>query len=171
MRFHALVTATARVNSPFPAFAPFARMHVDTSAPRTTTSPTPIGWCTPRRAWRTRLLVVEWCLMGNTVSLFASLLRYAASIYDDAQAGLIGLAKPVAIEVAAYGITCNTIYPGYVNTPLVDSKSRTRPRRKASRRRTGCAMCCWYTRLARNSSRWKNWRRLQYSSVSMRRPR
>ena len=42
------------------------------------------------------------------------------SAYVAAKHGLIGLSKTVAIEVAEFGITSNTICPGYVKTPLVD---------------------------------------------------
>ncbi|HKW82990.1 MAG TPA: 3-hydroxybutyrate dehydrogenase [Burkholderiaceae bacterium] len=40
--------------------------------------------------------------------------------YVAAKHGLIGLGKTVALELAEFGITCNTICPGYVKTPLVD---------------------------------------------------
>ncbi|MFL6663539.1 MAG: 3-hydroxybutyrate dehydrogenase, partial [Rhizobacter sp.] len=40
--------------------------------------------------------------------------------YVTAKHGLIGLSKTVAIELAEFGITSNTICPGYVKTPLVD---------------------------------------------------
>jgi len=42
--------------------------------------------------------------------------------YVTAKHGLVGLAKTVALEVAEYGITANTICPGYVKTPLVDKQ-------------------------------------------------
>ena len=44
------------------------------------------------------------------------------SAYVAAKHGMIGLSKTVAIEVAEFGITCNTICPGYVKTPLVDKQ-------------------------------------------------
>ena len=42
--------------------------------------------------------------------------------YVTAKHGLIGLSKTVALEVAEFGITSNTICPGYVKTPLVDQQ-------------------------------------------------
>ena len=42
--------------------------------------------------------------------------------YVTAKHGLIGLSKTVALEVAEFGITSNTICPGYVKTPLVEKQ-------------------------------------------------
>ncbi|MEO6743720.1 MAG: 3-hydroxybutyrate dehydrogenase [Caldimonas sp.] len=42
--------------------------------------------------------------------------------YVTAKHGLIGLSKTVAVELAEFGITSNTICPGYVKTPLVDKQ-------------------------------------------------
>ena len=44
------------------------------------------------------------------------------SAYVAAKHGLIGLSKTVAVELAEFGITSNTICPGYVKTPLVEAQ-------------------------------------------------
>ncbi len=41
-----------------------------------------------------------------------------ASMYSATKAGLVGLTKATALELAQYGITVNTINPGWVNTEL-----------------------------------------------------
>jgi len=40
--------------------------------------------------------------------------------YVAAKHGIIGLARTLAVELAEFGITANTLCPGYVKTPLVD---------------------------------------------------
>lgn len=42
----------------------------------------------------------------------------SASMYSASKAGLIGLAKSSGLELAEYGITVNTINPGWVDTEL-----------------------------------------------------
>ena len=42
------------------------------------------------------------------------------SAYVAAKHAMIGLSKVVALELAEFGVTCNTVCPGYVKTPLVD---------------------------------------------------
>ena len=42
--------------------------------------------------------------------------------YVAAKHGVVGLTKVVAIETGIFGITCNSICPGYVQTPLVDKQ-------------------------------------------------
>ena len=41
-----------------------------------------------------------------------------ASVYSATKAGLIGATKSIALELAEYGITINTINPGWVETEL-----------------------------------------------------
>jgi 3-hydroxybutyrate dehydrogenase len=47
------------------------------------------------------------------------------SAYVVAKHALEGLSKTVALEAAAYGVTCNCISPGYVRTPLVEDQIAT----------------------------------------------
>lgn len=44
------------------------------------------------------------------------------SAYVAAKHGVVGLGKVIALETAETGITCNTICPGYVWTPLVEQQ-------------------------------------------------
>jgi 3-hydroxybutyrate dehydrogenase len=57
--------------------------------------------------------------MGSVHSKEASVLK---APYVTAKQGLIGLAKVVAKEGAAYGVRANVICPGFVRTPLVDKQ-------------------------------------------------
>ena len=43
-----------------------------------------------------------------------------AANYAAAKAGLIGLTKSVARELAARGVTCNAVAPGFVQTDMTD---------------------------------------------------
>src|SRR5439155_6171342 len=52
-------------------------------------------------------------------SLVASPFKAA---YVSAKHGIAGLTKTVALELAAFKITCNCISPGYVWTPLVEKQ-------------------------------------------------
>jgi len=44
------------------------------------------------------------------------------SAYVAAKHGMVGLSKTVALELAEFGVTANTICPGYVKTPLVEQQ-------------------------------------------------
>ena len=46
-----------------------------------------------------------------------------ASLYSATKAGLIGATKALALELAEYGITVNTINPGWVDTDMGNSSS------------------------------------------------
>lgn len=64
----------------------------------------------------------KWGRIVNIASAHALVASPYKSAYVAAKHGLAGLTKTVALEVAAHGITCNAICPGYVRTPLVESQ-------------------------------------------------
>lgn len=47
--------------------------------------------------------------------------KFGTSAYSASKAGLLGLMKSVAREIGRFGITINTIEPGWVRTPLTES--------------------------------------------------
>jgi NAD(P)-dependent dehydrogenase (short-subunit alcohol dehydrogenase family) len=47
--------------------------------------------------------------------------KFGTSAYSASKAGLLGLMKSVARETGRFGITVNTIEPGWVRTPLTES--------------------------------------------------
>lgn len=57
--------------------------------------------------------------MGSAHSLTAS--PYKAA-YVSAKHGLVGLMRTTVLEGGPYGITCNTVCPAYVRTPLVEKQ-------------------------------------------------
>jgi len=57
--------------------------------------------------------------IASTHGLFASTHKAA---YVAAKHGLVGLTKVVGLETAGSGVTCNTVCPGWVRTPLVEKQ-------------------------------------------------
>ena len=60
----------------------------------------------------------KWGRIINIGSISGVMGEAYASIYSSSKAGLIGLTKAVALELAEYQITVNTINPGWVETEL-----------------------------------------------------
>ncbi len=58
----------------------------------------------------------------NIASAHALVASPFKSAYIAAKHGIAGLTKTVALELAAAGVTCNAICPGYVWTPLVEAQ-------------------------------------------------
>lgn len=60
-----------------------------------------------------------WGRIINVASAHGLVASPFKSAYVTAKHGVMGLTKTVALEAAEHGVTCNTICPGYVWTPLV----------------------------------------------------
>ena len=60
----------------------------------------------------------KWGRIINIGSISGVMGEANASLYSSTKAGLIGLTKALALELAEYNITVNTINPGWVNTEL-----------------------------------------------------
>ena len=63
-----------------------------------------------------------WGRIINTGSAHALVASPFKSAYVAAKHGVAGLTKVVALEAAEHGVTCNSICPGYVWTPLVEKQ-------------------------------------------------
>ncbi|MBV9529949.1 MAG: 3-hydroxybutyrate dehydrogenase, partial [Bradyrhizobium sp.] len=61
-----------------------------------------------------------WGRIINTASAHSLVASPFKAAYVSAKHGIAGLTKTVALELAAFKITCNCISPGYVWTPLVE---------------------------------------------------
>lgn len=60
----------------------------------------------------------KWGRIINIGSISGVMGEAGASIYSATKAGLIGASKALGLELAEYGITVNTINPGWVDTEL-----------------------------------------------------
>ena len=63
----------------------------------------------------------KWGRIINIGSISGVMGEANASLYSASKAGLIGLTKALALELAEYNITVNTINPGWVDTDLGNS--------------------------------------------------
>ena len=65
----------------------------------------------------------NWGRIVNIGSISGVMGEAGACIYSASKAGLIGMTKSIALEAAQYGITVNTINPGWVETELGNSSA------------------------------------------------
>lgn len=63
----------------------------------------------------------KWGRIVNIGSISGVMGEAFASLYSSTKSGLIGLTKALALELAEYNITVNTINPGWVETELGNS--------------------------------------------------
>ena len=57
----------------------------------------------------------------NISSLAGKLGMHHNANYAAAKSGVIGLTKTVCLELGKYGIRCNAVLPGFVETPMIES--------------------------------------------------
>lgn len=63
----------------------------------------------------------KWGRIINIGSISGVLGEANASLYSATKSAFLGFSKALALELASYNITVNTINPGWVDTPLVKS--------------------------------------------------
>ena len=56
----------------------------------------------------------------NIASIVAQMGNAGQANYVAAKAGLIGLTKAIAMEIASRNITVNAVAPGFIETPMTD---------------------------------------------------
>lgn len=108
-------------NAGVTADAPFLRMNEERWNKVIDTDLTAVFLCC-----RTALPVMRQQRYGRIVSV-GSLAGLAGNVgqanYAAAKAGLVGLSRSMAREVASEGITVNVVAPGYIETELLDTVS------------------------------------------------
>lgn len=63
----------------------------------------------------------RWGRIINIGSISAMIGEAGASLYSATKASLTGFAKAAGLELAPYGITVNTVHPGWVDTQLAQN--------------------------------------------------
>jgi 3-hydroxybutyrate dehydrogenase len=72
----------------------------------------------------------KWGRIINIASAHGLVASKNKAAYIAAKHGMVGLTKVAALELAGSGITCNSICPGWVLTPLVQKQIEDRAREK-----------------------------------------
>jgi 3-oxoacyl-[acyl-carrier protein] reductase len=71
----------------------------------------------------------------NVASISGALVAYPGDVgYHAGKAGLVGMTKALAIEVAGTGVTANAIAPGWIDTPSLTPDERALGTRTPARR-------------------------------------
>jgi 3-oxoacyl-[acyl-carrier protein] reductase len=66
------------------------------------------------------MLRQRWGRIINVTSVVAEMGNAGQANYVAAKAGLIGLTRAIAAEVASRSITVNAVAPGFISTPMTD---------------------------------------------------
>jgi 3-oxoacyl-[acyl-carrier protein] reductase len=66
------------------------------------------------------MLRQRWGRIINVTSVVAEMGNAGQANYVAAKAGLIGLTRAIAVEVASRNITVNAVAPGFISTPMTD---------------------------------------------------
>ncbi len=66
------------------------------------------------------MLKQRWGRIINVTSIFGQTGQAGQANYSASKAGLIGLTMAVAREMAARGITCNAVAPGFIDTAMTE---------------------------------------------------
>jgi NAD(P)-dependent dehydrogenase (short-subunit alcohol dehydrogenase family) len=69
----------------------------------------------------------------NTASVNGFWVEPRLAAYSAAKAGVINLTRAIAIEVGHYGIRCNCVCPGYIDTGMTQRYFDTEPDPEAAR--------------------------------------
>src|SRR5204863_8716373 len=62
-----------------------------------------------------------WGRIVQISSVFGAVSRAGRNAYSASKAGLIGLTRSMALELAPHGVTVNAILPGIFETPLTSA--------------------------------------------------
>ncbi len=69
----------------------------------------------------TTMLKQRWGRIINITSVFGQMGQAGQANYAASKAGLIGLTKAVARELASRNITCNAVAPGFIETAMTET--------------------------------------------------
>jgi 3-oxoacyl-[acyl-carrier protein] reductase len=72
------------------------------------------------RALLRGMLAARWGRVVSIASISGVSGQLGQANYSAAKAGLIGMTKALAKEVAAYGVTANAVAPGFIDTDILD---------------------------------------------------